>query len=110
MKSLFFSMSVMLMGIASGAAMAAEVPPVSDFLCNLSTPAATALPGSNPAPQTASTFVCGVCSQDVCDNRNVGAFCKDPRMAGPGTCQQIGSTICVDTGLLRCECLEGDIN
>lgn len=113
MKSGFFLVliSVALVGIAGAATdvpvAAGDGSTFEEFLCTLSQPAATEVPGSVPAPRQTSVVICGACSSYHCANRNEGNYCHDLRY-GWGTCYDPYGTTCPG-GAPRCQCVFGDI-
>ena len=124
MKSLIL-ISVVLMGIAGAAkAVPADAPTVAmavapagggnstaEFLCDLSQPAATELLSSNPVPHLVDEIeMCGTCSQDLCRDRNVGAFCKHPLKLYPGSCRPYNAPLCPGGERPRCQCIENSID
>lgn len=81
----FFLTLFALIALASAKAASAE-----DFLCNLTLTASPEVPGLTPAPHLAAE-VCGTCSQDVCDNKNVGATCYKASESVFGWCGYVGT-------------------
>lgn len=116
MKKSHFLLAVLIVPLAfvsvADLAAAPPAPAVADdpveshvssdeLLCNARQLVAQDLPSQGPTP-IPSTEVCGTCSQDICDNRNVGAQCYDT-FGGWGWCIPPSGGSCSD-GRARCQC------